>query len=51
MIIDDIPFIEIEFEPDPDKSLFVRAISPNTIEYAIAYSEDRIEEFYEKSII
>lgn len=40
--IDNIPFHEISFEADENKYLFVRAISPSVIEYAISESENQI---------
>lgn len=40
--IDNIPFHEIMFNVEEDKYLFVRAIKPSVIEYAIADSADEI---------
>ena len=37
-----IPFHELSFEPDENKYLFIRAVKPTVIEYAIAGSEDEI---------
>ena len=42
--IGNIPFHEISFEPEEDKYLFVRAIKPSVIEYAIASSVDEIDD-------
>lgn len=42
-----IPFHEIGFEPDENKFLFIRAIKPTVIEYAIAASEEEISDVYE----
>lgn len=44
LAIDNIPFHEILFDAEEDKYLFVRAIRPSVIEYAIADSEEEIGE-------
>lgn len=40
--IDNIPFHEVTFEPEEDKHLYVRAINPSVIEYAVASSDEQI---------
>ncbi len=42
MDINEIPFHEICFEPDEEKYLFIRAVKPTVIEYAVASSKDEI---------
>lgn len=44
LAIDNIPFHEISFNAEEDKYLFVRAIQPSVIEYAIADSVEEIGE-------
>lgn len=43
LLIDDIPFHEISFEPDEDKYLFIRAVKPSVIEYTVASSAEEID--------
>ena len=42
LAIDNIPFHEILFDAEEDKYLFIRAIRPSVIEYAIANSVEEI---------
>lgn len=42
LAIDNMPFHEISFDAEEDKYLFVRAVRPAVIEYAIADSEEEI---------
>lgn len=45
--ISNIPFHEVSFEPEEDKYLYVRAISPSVIEYAVAGSGEQIGDVVE----
>lgn len=42
LIIENIPFHEVSFEPEEDKYVFVRAVKPSVIEYTIAASIEDI---------
>lgn len=46
--INNIPFHEVTFDADEDKYLYVRAVNPSTIEYAIASSEEQIGDKIER---
>lgn len=48
LAIDNIPFHEISFDAEEDKYLFIRAVQPSVIEYAIAASAEEIDEDIEK---
>lgn len=49
--IENIPFHEISFEKDENKNLFIRAIQPSVIEYAIAeFEEDIADDIFELDI-
>lgn len=48
--IDDISFVELEFDANEDDYLFVKAVSPNEIEYAVAESEEYIRDSERKCI-
>lgn len=43
--IDRIPFIEISFDADESKNLFIKAVGPRTIGYAVAESEQMISSY------
>ena len=40
--INNIPFHEVTFKPEEDKYLYIRAIKPSVIEYAVAFSDEQI---------
>ena len=44
--INNIPFLEVNFDPDDNKYLYVRAVGPSVIEYAVANSADDIDDNY-----
>ena len=43
-VIDNIPYKEITIDPQKDAFVFIRACEPTAIEYAVAVSEEGIEE-------
>lgn len=48
--IDNIPFHEISFEADENKYLYIKAVGTSRIEYAVAESEEQINEVCELDI-